>query len=259
VALGAHGAVSSQDPLATEAGLAVLQRGGNAVDAAIAVAFALAATHPASGNVGGGGFMVVRMADGRAAAIDYRETAPAGATRDMYLDKHGKPTDDSVRGPKAAGIPGTVGGAVVGNAGAWGKQVGDVLKSAVILDEKGRPKTVGPEYFGFSYRHSKLKETNEIIVEVTFDLKPGDSIALARERADILRQRAQKHPDLSALPCAGSFFRNIEPTSKAERRQASGWFLEQAGGKNLKAGRLYFRKTRQYHHQRPWRPCSGRV
>jgi UDP-N-acetylmuramate dehydrogenase len=137
------------------------------------------------------------------------------------------------------GIPGTVGGAVVGNAGAWGKQVGDVLKSAVILDNQGKIKTVGPDYFAFSYRHSHLKESNEIIVSVTFMGMPGDPIILAQERAEILKKRAEKHPDLSTQPCAGSFFRNIEPTSKAERRQASGWFLEEAGGKDLKVGGAY--------------------
>jgi len=137
------------------------------------------------------------------------------------------------------GIPGTVGGAVVGNAGAWGKQVGDVLKSAVVLDNQGKTKTVGPDYFVFSYRHSRLKETNEIIVSVTFTGTLGDPVALARERAETLKIRAEKHPDLSTQPCAGSFFRNVEPTSKAERRQASGWFLEQAGGKNLKVGGAY--------------------
>jgi UDP-N-acetylmuramate dehydrogenase len=137
------------------------------------------------------------------------------------------------------GIPGTVGGAVAGNAGAWGKQVGDVLKSATILDRQGRIKNVGPDYFAFSYRHSHLKETDEIIVSVTFALTPGDPIALAQERAGILKKRTERHPNLSTHPCAGSFFRNIEPTSKAERRQASGWFLEKAGAKDLKAGGAY--------------------
>jgi len=137
------------------------------------------------------------------------------------------------------GIPGTVGGAVIGNAGAWGKQVGDVLKSAVILDHQGKTKTVGPDHFAFSYRHSRLKETDEIIVSVTFSGTPADPIALAKERAEILKKRAEKHPDMTTQPCAGSFFRNIEPTSKAERRQASGWFLEEAGAKDLKVGGAY--------------------
>jgi UDP-N-acetylmuramate dehydrogenase len=137
------------------------------------------------------------------------------------------------------GIPGTVGGAVVGNAGAWGKQVGDVLKSAMVFDAQGNTKTVGVDYFGFSYRHSHLKETNEILISVTFALASGDPVALAQERAEILKKRAEKHPSPSTQPCAGSFFRNIEPTSKAERRQAAGSFLEDAGAKDLKAGGAY--------------------
>ncbi len=137
------------------------------------------------------------------------------------------------------GIPGTVGGAVVGNAGAWGKQVGDVLKSAVILDKKGQEQTVGPEYFGFQYRHSRLKETNDIVSSVTFALQPGDPLKLAVQRAEILKLRGKKHPDMKTQPCAGSFFRNIEPTSKADKRQASGWFLEEAGAKALRVGGAY--------------------
>lgn len=137
------------------------------------------------------------------------------------------------------GIPGTVGGAVAGNAGAWGKQVSDVLKSAIILDTQGKPQIVGPDYFAFSYRHSRIKETDEIVTSVTFALTKGDPVALGNQRAEILKKRAERHPDIAIHPCAGSFFRNIEPTSKAERRQAAGWFLEQAGGKNLKVGGAY--------------------
>ena len=134
------------------------------------------------------------------------------------------------------GIPGTVGGAVVGNAGAWGKQVGDVLKSALIMDKQGNIRTVKPDYFAFAYRHSHLKETDEIVLEASFALTPGDAVKLAMERIEILKMRAEKHPNLETHPCAGSFFRNVEPTSKADRRQAAGWFLEQAGGMNLKVG-----------------------
>lgn len=136
----------------------------------------------------------------------------------------------------ASGIPGTVGGAVVGNAGAWGKQVGDIFISAQIIDKQGNLKTVDTAYMCFAYRHTHLKETEDIIVSVTFNLTNGDPITLAQERAQILKMRQEKHPDLNTHPCAGSFFRNIEPTSKADRRQAAGWFLEQAGGKNLSSG-----------------------
>src|SRR5213075_3428262 len=80
------GMVVAQEPLAAEVGVAVLKSGGNAVDAAVAVGFALAVTHPFAGNLGGGGFMLVRFADGRSTFIDFRERAPERASRNMYLD-----------------------------------------------------------------------------------------------------------------------------------------------------------------------------
>jgi gamma-glutamyltranspeptidase/glutathione hydrolase len=110
VALGVRGAVAAHEAHAADVGLAILQQGGNAVDAAVAVGFALAVTHPAAGNIGGGGFMIVRMADGRAEAIDYREAAPGKAHRDMYLEAGGEVGKDSLVGARAAGIPGTVAG-----------------------------------------------------------------------------------------------------------------------------------------------------
>ena len=133
-AVGIHGAVSSAEGHASEVGLAILKRGGNAVDAAIAVGFALAVTHPSAGNLGGGGFMVVRMADGKTAALDYREVAPGAATRDMYLDAKGNPTRASVDGAKAAGIPGTVAGLALAHEKfgtiAWAELVAPAIKLA---------------------------------------------------------------------------------------------------------------------------------
>ena len=85
-----HGIVASTNEIASNVGVEIMKRGGNAVDAAIAIAFALAVTHPAAGNLGGGGFMMIRLKDGRTTAIDYREMAPAAATRNIYLDKNGK-------------------------------------------------------------------------------------------------------------------------------------------------------------------------
>ncbi len=110
LALGARGAVATQEAHASDVGLAVLKRGGNAVDAAVAIAFAMAVTHPSAGNIGGGGFMVVRMASGEATTFDYREVAPRRATRNMYIDPSGAVSRDSLAGAKAAGIPGTVAG-----------------------------------------------------------------------------------------------------------------------------------------------------
>ena len=104
------GMVVAQEPLAADVGVAVLKSGGNAIDAAVAVGFALAVTHPYAGNIGGGGFMLIRLADGRTTFIDFREKAPRKATHDMYLDASGNLTRDSVLGWRAAGVPGTVRG-----------------------------------------------------------------------------------------------------------------------------------------------------
>src|SRR6185295_17810676 len=85
-----HGVVASTNEVASKVGVDIMKRGGNAIDAAIAVAFALAVTHPAAGNLGGGGFMMIRLRNGKTTAIDYREMAPAAATHNIYLDKEGK-------------------------------------------------------------------------------------------------------------------------------------------------------------------------
>jgi gamma-glutamyltranspeptidase/glutathione hydrolase len=106
-----RGMVVSAQHLATEAGVNVLKRGGKAVDAAVAVGYALAVVYPAAGNLGGGGFMTIRFADGRKTFLDFRERAPRAATRDMYLDKDGKVVDGlSTTGWLAVGVPGTVSG-----------------------------------------------------------------------------------------------------------------------------------------------------
>ena len=106
-----HGMVASVDAMATQVGVDILRQGGNAVDAAIAVGFALAVTHPQAGNLGGGGFMLLRTASGRTAAIDFREMAPARASRDMFLDKQGNADSKlSLTSHLASGTPGTVAG-----------------------------------------------------------------------------------------------------------------------------------------------------
>ena len=107
---GSRAMVVSGSGIASDVGREILRQGGNAVDAAVAIGFALAVVHPEAGNIGGGGFMVIRLRDGTVQTLDYRETAPARATRDMYLDERGEPTERSVTGHLAAGVPGAVAG-----------------------------------------------------------------------------------------------------------------------------------------------------
>jgi len=105
-----HGMAVAMESQAADVGVAVLQKGGNAIDAAVAMGFALAVTHPFAGNIGGGGFMLIRFADGRSTFIDFREQAPAKASRNMYLDAQGNLTKDSIEGWRSSGVPGTVRG-----------------------------------------------------------------------------------------------------------------------------------------------------
>ena len=132
------GMVVAADPIAANVGLRILKEGGNAVDAAVAVGFALAVTYPGAGNIGGGGFMVMRFADGTVKSLDYRETAPAAAKRDMYLDKNGNFLEQkSTRGHLACGVPGSVAGMMYAQR-RYGKLTrAQVLKPAIDLADKG--------------------------------------------------------------------------------------------------------------------------
>ncbi|HEY5490292.1 MAG TPA: gamma-glutamyltransferase [Gemmatimonadaceae bacterium] len=135
---GAHGMVVSNSGLASEAGNEILRQGGNAVDAAVATGFALAVTYPFAGNIGGGGFMNIHMADGRTAAIDYREVAPLAATRDMYVDPvTGKLTNKSVLGHLASGVPGSVAGMAEALAKYGTMPLAKVMAPAIRLAKEG--------------------------------------------------------------------------------------------------------------------------
>ena len=108
-----HAIVVSVHEIASHVGVDIMQAGGNAVDAAVATGFALAVVHPPAGNIGGGGFMLIRMADGKTHFLDYREKAPAAATRDMYLDAQGNVIPGASEiGYKSIGVPGSVAGLV---------------------------------------------------------------------------------------------------------------------------------------------------
>ncbi|HTM12633.1 MAG TPA: gamma-glutamyltransferase [Bryobacteraceae bacterium] len=142
-----HGMVVADDPLAADVGVAVLKSGGNAVDAAVAVGFALAVTHPFAGNLGGGGFMLVRFADGRSTFIDFRERAPERATRNMYLDTQGNPTQDSVDGWRSVGVPGTVRGFELAQSKYGNQKWGELIAPAIELASKG---------YALSYKSAEL-------------------------------------------------------------------------------------------------------
>ncbi len=135
-----HGMVATDEELGSEAGVAILKRGGNAVDAAVAVAFALAVVEPAAGNIGGGGFMLIRLADGKTTFLDYREVAPAKATRDMYITKDGKlDKEASVIGYRSIAVPGTVAGLTLALKSYGSMNLAEVMAPAIGLAENGFP------------------------------------------------------------------------------------------------------------------------
>ena len=130
--------VASVHRLASRAGVQMMKSGGNAVDAAVAVGFALAVVHPQAGNLGGGGFMLVRFADGKTHFIDYREKAPAAATANMYLDAQGNVMKDaSTIGYKAIGVPGSVAGMVYAEKKYGKLSLARVMAPAIKLAEEG--------------------------------------------------------------------------------------------------------------------------
>jgi gamma-glutamyltranspeptidase/glutathione hydrolase len=139
-----HAIVVSVHELASRAGVEIMQAGGNAVDAAVATGFALAVVHPAAGNIGGGGFMLIRMADGKTHFLDYREKAPAAATRDMFLDPQGNviPGASEV-GYKSIGVPGSVAGMVYAEQKYGKLTLKQVMAPAIRLAREGYALTWG--------------------------------------------------------------------------------------------------------------------
>jgi gamma-glutamyltranspeptidase / glutathione hydrolase len=152
-----RGMVASTNEVASRVGVDIMKRGGNAVDAAIAVAFALAVTHPAAGNLGGGGFMMIRLRNGKTTAIDYREMAPLTAHRNVYLDKDGnliKGEGGSLVGYRAAGVPGTVRGMEM----ALKKYGSGRLAWSQLIEPARRLAANG---FSVTYTLARSLETNE--------------------------------------------------------------------------------------------------
>jgi len=151
------GMVSSVTGLASRVGVEIMQKGGNAVDAAIAVSFALAVTWPRAGNIGGGGFMLIRMADGTSEVIDYRELAPALATRTMYLDENGDliPNASTVGG-LSVGVPGTVAGLVLAHERHGSLPWADLMAPAIQLAEEG---FVVNQYYEDSFKDAEAQKS----------------------------------------------------------------------------------------------------
>ena len=188
--------VVSESPLATKVGQQVLAHGGNAVDAAVATAFALAVTHPTAGNIGGGGFAVVRVAPGKAVALDFREVAPAAATADMYLDKTGTPTKASLVGDLAVGVPGSV-------AGLWAlhHKLGklpwkQLVEPAIALARDGFAvdEVLHKSIEARASRLLEFPKTGAIWVPDRVPLAAGASVAIP-ELATVLERIRDKGPD----------------------------------------------------------------
>ncbi len=188
-----HGMVVTSEPFASEAGLEILRRGGNAVDAAVAVGFALAVTYPFAGNIGGGGFMLIRMATGKSMVIDYREEAPGTASRNMYLDSHGNLIPQaSIVGALSSGVPGTVAGLALAEREYGTLGLARVMAPAIRLARKGFPVSY---WFSQSLRNhqdllSRFPNSNRIFLRNGRLYQPGEIFRqpeLARTLAEIAR------------------------------------------------------------------------
>src|SRR5712671_2043224 len=175
----AHGMVATDEELASRAGVEILQRGGNAVDAAVATAFALAVVEPAAGNIGGGGFMLVRMADGRSSFLDYREVAPGKATREMYIKPDGKLDEvASVIGYKSVAVPGTVAGLELALKTFGKLKLTDVMAPAIRLAENGYPVSakLAREFLEEKQDLQRFSVSSRIFLKNGEMYKPGETL-----------------------------------------------------------------------------------
>jgi len=173
-----HAMVVAGDPLAVDAGVQILESGGNAVDAAVAVGFALAVTYPYAGNLGGGGFMLIRFAGGGSTFIDFRERAPQKATRNMYLDAEGHATRASIEGWRSSGVPGTVRGLELAHR-KYGRAKWDALVApAIRLASAGFPVTYAfAESLKASRALAQNPESKRIFLKGGMGYRVGETFA----------------------------------------------------------------------------------
>jgi gamma-glutamyltranspeptidase / glutathione hydrolase len=189
-----HGMVVSTNELAAQAGVEIMKAGGNAIDAAVATGFALAVVLPGAGNIGGGGFMLVRMADGRTHFLDYREKAPAAATRDMYLDAQGNVIEGASEiGYKSIGVPGSVAGMVYAQK-KWGKlTLKQVMAPAIKLAREGHALSWGEAQELHDENLAKFAESHRVFQRDGDYYKPGEVF----RQPDLARtlERIAENPD----------------------------------------------------------------
>lgn len=172
-----EGMVVSADSIATEVGIQILREGGNAVDAAVATGFALAVTYPVAGNIGGGGFMVIRLQSGEEITLDYREKAPSGAIRDMYLDKEGNFIDSLAQeGILSGGVPGSVSGLLTAleKYGTMSREM--VIAPALRLAKEGfkLPKPTAASFKKYNIVFNKFPSTSAIFTKNGLPFEPGE-------------------------------------------------------------------------------------
>jgi gamma-glutamyltranspeptidase/glutathione hydrolase len=193
-----HALVVSAHPLASQVGRDIMQQGGNAYDAAVAVQFALAVVHPSAGNIGGGGFIVYRDHSGTAGALDFRETAPARASRDMYLDKQGNVVPSlSTAGPLSVGVPGTVAGMVALHKKLgklpWASVVApavNLAREGIALTEKEAAGLNDNRELFLKYGRKPIKNTRERDYDSSrVDFPPELTASVHWKAGDILKQR----------------------------------------------------------------------
>jgi len=193
----AHGMVASDESLASVAGVEILKRGGNAVDAAVATAFALAVVEPAAGNIGGGGFMMVHLANGKTDFFDYREVAPGKATREMYIKADGKLDEQaSVIGYRSVAVPGTVAGLALALKTHGTMKLADVMQPAIRLAEEGFAvsENLAREFAEERKYLQQFSMSTHIFLNDGKMYRPGDTLRQP-ELAATLKRIAKNGPD----------------------------------------------------------------
>jgi gamma-glutamyltranspeptidase/glutathione hydrolase len=195
----ANGMVVSTNRYASTVGVEILEAGGNAVDAAVATAFALAVVNPEAGNIGGGGFMVLRSSDGTTAALDFRERAPAAASRDMYLNESGELTDGSRVGHRAVGVPGSVAGLWEAHQRYGSLPWSDLVAPAIRLADGFALTARGSRSLNhYAEALTQFPRTSEIFLEDGISLEIGDTLVQADLAATLRRIQVQGRADFYA-------------------------------------------------------------